>query len=342
MRFDRRTGFTLVELLVVIAIIGILIGMLLPAVQSVREAARRTQCLNNLRQVGLAALNFESSYMHFPTHGGLHNQARFGVKDFPAEEWSWIYQILPQIEQGNLSSMRDAFPNRVVLGEQGLPAFICPSRGPRVWFTSTTDPVTCGDYAAAAFPSFWAGSGGRPAVFDTDGIWTKQFSRNDPIVESRWNGPIVPGLTWTDSGAVRKTANVGFGGVSDGSSNTMLFGEKSAFAQRYSGTVEGGNDFAIVGDDRGLLGQNGEKNSCRRLRTPASDTDTTVGKRQQILDGTWWSQTHELSFGSAHPGSFNCVFGDGSTHSLSFDITNEVWWSVGMRNDGQVVDHEAL
>ena len=102
-----RRGFTLVELLVVIAIIGILIGMLLPAVQQVREAARRTTCMNNLRQIGLASLNFESARMSFPTAGGQSNafwdtgeelRQRHGH-----ENLGWLYQILPFMEQQNLT-----------------------------------------------------------------------------------------------------------------------------------------------------------------------------------------------------------------------------------------------
>ena len=99
----NRRGFTLVELLVVIAIIGILIGMLLPAVQQVREAARRTECTNNLRQLGLAAINFESAHMHFPTAGdcsdSYHDDRQFTMPlpfiDF--ENAGWMFQILPFI-----------------------------------------------------------------------------------------------------------------------------------------------------------------------------------------------------------------------------------------------------
>ena len=101
---DRRrlAGFTLVELLVVIAIIGILVALLLPAIQAARESARRTQCVNNLRQIGVGCLNFESAYKNFPTAGGAVEQfidPNEQVKaSYGYEGASWMYQILPYIE----------------------------------------------------------------------------------------------------------------------------------------------------------------------------------------------------------------------------------------------------
>lgn len=107
-RFRNHAGFTLVELLVVIAIIGILIGMLLPAVQPVREAARRSQCLNQLKQIGLAAHNFESARSVFPNSGNCDYRPNWvDLDQFLGEPWSFTFQILPHLEQGNVVDARN-------------------------------------------------------------------------------------------------------------------------------------------------------------------------------------------------------------------------------------------
>ena len=153
-RFGSR-GFTLVELLVVIAIIGILVALLLPAVQQVREAARRTTCMNQMRQIALACHNFESAHMDFPTAGD-HSE---GFSDEPfrtavnRENWGWGYQILPFIEQNNLYDLRtdttnggtNALPGQILA--LPIPTYNCPSRGPRVGIQSWGGAYALGDYA---------------------------------------------------------------------------------------------------------------------------------------------------------------------------------------------------
>jgi prepilin-type N-terminal cleavage/methylation domain-containing protein len=168
----KPSGFTLIELLVVIAIIAILIGLLVPAVQQVRESAAHAQCLNNLKQVGLALHNFRSTYRFFPTNGGpapgqVDRIATWGgywgLADprLPPRDQtgSWAFSILPYLEQGNIF--------RTGAQGAGVPVYLCPSRGrepalpvppfdpvyPFVTFTNTTglDPWSTADYAGNGY-----------------------------------------------------------------------------------------------------------------------------------------------------------------------------------------------
>ena len=236
-----KRGFTLVELLVVIAIIGILIGMLLPAVQQVREAARRTECLNNMRQIGLASLNFESAYMHYPTAGGTTesewegrelNAAQFGF-----ENTAWSFQILPFAEQNNLANRRSSLVgNWFAIYEEDVPLLTCPSRGP-------TEKLENGG-ADRAFNSAYAGVLGTwngDYVNGGTGVW--------PSGDMQWDGMTPPNAfqfmtasadanptegvnVWVgiivkeaharyDTGQVTKVATVST--VPDGTSNTLLY-----------------------------------------------------------------------------------------------------------------------
>jgi prepilin-type N-terminal cleavage/methylation domain-containing protein len=133
---QRRTGFTLVELLVVIAIIGVLVGLLLPAVQAAREAARRMQCSNNLKQLGLSTLNYESAYKRLPSAGQGTNFATNPPSTTIGRQ-SVFTAILPYIEQSNtyqLLDLRFAYnetPGNIAASKQGIATFVCPSNAIR-------------------------------------------------------------------------------------------------------------------------------------------------------------------------------------------------------------------
>ena len=197
-----KRGFTLVELLVVIAIIGILIAMLLPAVQAVREAARRTTCNNNLHQIGIAVHNYDSSLGYFPDGGknwwGGRNKQATKPRMAPDQTWGWMYQILPYMEQGNLYyEQSDAVVRRTpVVG------YFCPTRRP---VTVINNSRAVNDYA---------GNGGLIGSGGGLGNWGD--GRNGAVISRGGVGP-----------------KVGFNLISDGSANTIMAGEKVVHPDHY-------------------------------------------------------------------------------------------------------------
>lgn len=187
----RRGAFTLVELLVVIAIIGILVALLLPAVQAARESARRTQCQNNLKQIGLGFHNHHDIYKLLPTGGRDYFSARTFSGSSPEivnrQDWGWMYQILPYIEQGNLW----AETNDPILQRTTVATYFCPSRRPPMVIANTR---AMNDFAGNA------------------GLYTST------------------GYAWGDGVTgvlVRNNQSpLGFHSITDGLSNTVLVGEK--------------------------------------------------------------------------------------------------------------------
>jgi prepilin-type N-terminal cleavage/methylation domain-containing protein len=229
-------GFTLVELLVVIAIIGVLMGLLLPAVQMARESARRTQCQNNLRQWGLAFQQYEGVQREIPP-------AR------PADGFlTWPVLLLPYLEQKNLydrfdirARYADQDPNVV---QQGPRELYCPSRrtvGDLSRFESAGEPVgTVGDYAGNAGTSFsFVGDAWSSFDLEVDGVINSGLSAMNPVVGNR--------LTGRPKGRYR------FVSIRDGLSNTILVGEK-AVARDYMGEPGGWGDGAIYnGEEPGTV-----------------------------------------------------------------------------------------
>lgn len=202
MRPVPNRGFTLVELLVVIAIIGILIGMLLPAVQSVRESARRTTCLNNLKQHGLAMHNYESAFMAFPESRPF---------DLVGTRMSWCVVVLDFIEQGSLANIYNKkfawnTPINVTAGQNVIPVFVCPSSPP--------------------------GTIRLPAAGTGSAVDGKVMGPSDYLVMHRlrnrfFNAHGIPNFLGTadHEGALKVDEKTRLAEYYDGTSNTMMFME---------------------------------------------------------------------------------------------------------------------
>ena len=347
----NRRGFTLVELLVVIAIIGILIGMLLPAVQQVREAARRTECMNNLRQLALGAINFESSRMHFPTAGdcsdSYHDPDQSNMPFFDFENAGWMFQVLPFIEQANLESQRKPFgwwggsPEMV---SNAVPSFNCPSRGAR-FATWGLFQIGLGDYAGVAGP--FADENGNVPNY---GLTFSTSSDPNPNESSTvFTGIIAKGGHGnTSSGNATKYTKIGFGQITDGSSNTFLFVEKAVNAQYYN--VSRTSQFQDWWDT-GYF-HNADYATLRMFSVASqnawfgpeelSSIADNATRSDSWIDSSSDNRTRELGFGSAHAGAMNAALGDGSTHSVSSDASLENLIRVGRRSDGFSVNVNEL
>lgn len=302
----QRRGFTLVELLVVIAIIGILVALLLPAVQAAREAGRRTQCSNNLKQMGLAVHNHVDVLQMLPTGGTTPwpNLWEFsdGYTPNPADKQglSWAFQILPYFEQGQVYKSDPNGP----IWQQVVGQYFCPSRR-RV--TRQADRVLM-DYASAT-PARNPNSLGNPNDLWQDEIWTVPNPR-------MWRGAIVRTPlsggppTWTLNGS---TQPAGFEMIEDGTSNTLLISEKRLDSRNY-----------FIGDwhdDRGWTdGWDPDVVRCTCV-PPARDAIGISG----------------YEFGSAHPAGIQAVFCDGSVRTLNWQTDPEAFNRMGDRMDRKAV-----
>jgi len=338
-------GFTLIELLVVIAIIAVLIALLLPAVQAAREAARRSQCVNNLKQIGLAVHNYES------VHGSFIPSVMYPS---PVDNWGWgpsgILSMLPFIEQtalwnaynvgavacnGNGCQLYEA--NTTVFNTQ-IAAFLCPSDGPE---------------RAVSMTSYLGNVGG-------------------PHQLSPFSGTFVP--TPSDEWLTAGTVTVKMGSITDGTSNTALFSEsltgttnptlvfpgKTAKSRRTHFPAPGmsNREATAAGAQANVAacqsipvstpGSSSEKgdwfrafpfyiNFCvyNHMGTPNS---IACSSSETGADNTWGLDYFGSSPPSSnHPGGVNLVLADGSVRFIKDTVDQATWWALGSRNGGEVI-----
>jgi prepilin-type N-terminal cleavage/methylation domain-containing protein len=294
---QKRSAFTLVELLVVIAIIGILIGMLLPAVQQVREAARRTACANNIRQIGLALMNYESAQQDFPPGWRTGNNTVF--VDEPG--WGWSAYLLPYIEQQNLYDQISFDigiddPVHADSIQKQIPIYMCPS-------DPAPDVIDLNVHV-----DHYHGAGGHGRPFQT------HSHDGEPLMASRSNYSGVFGNTEIDdnpgngNGAFFANSRVRLRDFTDGLSNTM-----------------------VVGERRNDLGTVSWVGVVPELDEPIARIVGTADHSPNHPDG------HFEDFRSYHPGGINVVLGDGSGHFVGNTIDAQIFQGLATRAGGEIV-----
>lgn len=325
---QHRHAFTLVELLTVVSILGVLTALLLPAVQSAREAGRRSACQNNLKQIGLAVDLHLSSTERFPMGGWGHQWIGIpGRGSAERQPGGWIYSILPYLELSHLHNLGSGHSED--LSEAGysqrlstpIQIFTCPSRRAcAAWevasgFAYAGAPRPLG-HALRVARSDYAINGGASHVFSYSGPKTLALG-DDPQFWS--NQPYVAWFTGVSHLRIAAPIN----SFDDGRSKTYLVGEKMIDPANYeNGLSLGDNESMYVGFSNDLHRFTGLAESDRPWMPPLADGPESV------------DPFGYLRFGSAHGDGFYVVCCDGSVHYLSFDIDPEVHFRAGHRRDG--------
>ena len=363
---SRRTprAFTLIELLVVIAIIAVLIALLLPAVQAAREAARRMQCTNNLKQLGMAMHNYISVHNCFAPLAS--NYARDGVSgpNLP-NDWpmGWGVTMLPYVEQqalyntANYSHSVNFQTNTKTLCATKVAAYICPSE-------------------SAAEAPFYPGS------------WTNYAANfGGPATLGSWSGPIVfmgDSAQGLSSGSTDQTTKQGMGtigvqAVGDGTSNTALFSERLIGLKGVTASVTAaGANARRVAFRLTLPGKHNSGDLAQALKLVGacqSLPGTQASEGSDAYSGGIWAGSHTgtlrfnaynhfntpnkltcitsdgsggapggfnslIAPSSNHPGGVNTAFCDGSVRFLKDTISTQTWWALGTRAGGEVVSSD--
>jgi prepilin-type N-terminal cleavage/methylation domain-containing protein/prepilin-type processing-associated H-X9-DG protein len=336
---SKRSGFTLIELLVVIAIIAVLIGLLLPAVQAAREAARRSQCVNNLKQLGLALHNYHDTAGCLP----------WGQGPLGCNDWNYLSLMLPHLEQTAVFNSLN-FGRRDALNGFACAGHAFNTTATRTSLTFAVCPSDNGNRLTSPDGrlSYYANSGSTPVLFTTttNGLPNGLFS------------------------TVPETGPISFSSVTDGTSNTAALSERvmgtGLYDQRVTrdyGTPTA--SFSSIGTVEPMTTPEPFRASCLSSGDPRKPGvalgagratgvvwhmgNPNSGRYNHVMTPNTWScmetggnSNGAMTASSRHPGVVNVAMGDGSIRAVKNTIAVTVWGAIGSRNGGEVVSSDSL
>ena len=341
-RSRGRSGFTQIELLVVIAIIAVLIALLLPAVQAAREAARRSQCVNNLKQIGLAIANYESS-VGCIVSGYISGSGPHGWPGVPGYDpdpftldngpgWGWLAMLLPYVEQAPLANATNfnlptwVGQNSTTVATQ-VGVFLCPSAN------NPTPTCPMVDANLAPLP-----------------VANQAFARANYQYNMGWNDTSIqpPNINYDDpklgcNGPIYRNSRVPYAGVTDGLSNTVFASEKAPYLADASwvGIIPGYRHFAynaFASAGTGGLGVNYDYPGSLL----ASHSGPSLYEDPRVIHPPNSPLGHTDEFFALHPGGANVLFGDGSVRFVKQSINLLAWQALSSRANGEVVSADSL
>jgi prepilin-type N-terminal cleavage/methylation domain-containing protein/prepilin-type processing-associated H-X9-DG protein len=346
----RRRGFTLIELLVVIAIIAVLISLLLPAVQSAREAARRAQCVNNIKQIVLACANYENQIGSFPPDSIADGQ-------WSGTWWAWPSFILPTMELTTIYnsinfSLSCCNPTNQTVFLTLVNSFLCPTDNSAMLFPDRV-------YIDVNLPNF----GGLITAAPTNYVGNQGDMQNNTIFDylcvdpaqiafKAANGYASNGCTPPPSGGTgsapfrgifgdcSNAASIKIAQITDGTSNTMMIGENSPNLNSGLAWVSGNDIYATTILPMNWMTnlRNGQTDPATgELCSPAAWNPSSPTQFIRCFDNQWYYQ----GFKSFHPGGCNFGFGDGSVRFLKQTINVRTYMALSTRAGGEIVSSDS-